>query len=84
MQREDHSWGVQLTVRPFQDGPHRMMAMYAEISHPKPRRGCPTRITFSAALPSAPLKLVDARLWQATFTALLEETQRVVAELSGK
>jgi hypothetical protein len=79
--RQESDWGIQLTAQPFAgDKALDAMLIRAEISRPKPRRGCVVNVTFSAALLSAPLTLQDAQTWQTALSAVLAEARSVVAE----
>lgn len=84
IQRESFEWGVQLTARPFEgDAALGSMAIHSDIMLPKPNRGCITKITWSPATITSPLKPVDAQAWQNALAAILQETRTVVAEMKA-
>jgi hypothetical protein len=84
IERQEFEWGVQLTAKPFEgDKTLGGMSIYSEITLPRPNRGCIVKITFSAALISAPLGLQDAQIWENAMSAILAETRTVVAEMKA-
>jgi hypothetical protein len=83
IEREDFDWGVCLTTRPFVGGLHQALAIRVEIGHYKHNRGADTRITFSGANSTAPLRIVDAQTWNTAMTAIINETRLVVAQMKA-
>jgi hypothetical protein len=82
IQRQVFDWGVQLTARPFEGSPSLGgMAIYSEIDLPRPNRGSTVKITFTAALISEPLRLLDAQAWQRALDAIIQETRNVILEM---
>ena len=81
IERETFDWGVRLTAHPFKGTENAALVIRSEIALFKPGRGCEVRITFPAASTQNPLRLLDARTWDAAMTAIIEQTQAVQAEL---
>lgn len=85
IQLQEFDWGVQLTAHPFEgDKSLGGMAIFAEINLPRPNRGCIVKITFSAALSTAPMGLQDAQIWENALSAMISEARSVVAEMKKK
>ena len=79
IEREEHDWGVQLTVKPFSGV--RTLEIRAEITLPKATRGADAKISFSGVTFAEPLKVIEAQTWVEAMTALIQEVRGVTAEM---
>jgi hypothetical protein len=75
IKREQHEWGVRLTVHPFADLPaNSEMFIQAEV------RGTAVKMWFSGTVVQAPLKRSDMLVWmdslRKVFDAALAEARR--------
>lgn len=83
IQREVFNWGVKLTVKPLPDTKPTLV-LNVEISRPKPSRGVAAGISFSGVTQADALRIVEAQTWIEAFTALVQETRGVIAELKNE
>ena len=83
IKREDHAWGVSLTVRPFAALGNAAMQIGADIT-PRPNRNPDIRVQFTGALPPNTIGLSDAAIWVNGLNEIVEQAKAVCAELKKK
>ncbi len=84
MERSKHEWGLRLIARPFSTAKFSDLMIQADVH--KPSRGHARKqvyVTFRGTSGDS-LRYADARTWQAAYTALLAEVDKVVDEFTPK
>lgn len=83
--REQHDWGVELTVHPFAgQGDLGSLFIRAQIGNYRPNRGCETKVTFSGVITMTPLSLAQAQTWTSAMQVLTQEAWKIVSQLKER
>lgn len=76
VKREDHPWGVVLSIQPFRTPQFQAAKIVAEVrmgSGPNPE----VKVWFSGVPATTPITKTDARVWMEAYRAVLSESQQV-------